>query len=105
VTWLRENLASTQKPCIIVYAHRPAFSSGAKHGPSVSGKAIFSTLYDAYGTIYLSGHDHEYERYAPQDSSGHLDNIRGVRAFVVGTGGAELYTFGTPDAIAKYVII
>ena len=43
----------------------------------------------------LSGHDHEYERFAPMNASGTLDTAKGVREFVVGTGGAPLYSFGT----------
>ena len=45
-------------------------------------------LYDAGAELVLSGHDHDYERFAPQDADGRLDPGRGIRQFVVGTGGA-----------------
>ncbi len=41
----------------------------------------------------LVGHDHDYERFAPQDASGAFDEDRGIRQFVVGTGGHSLRTF------------
>jgi hypothetical protein len=45
--------------------------------------------------VVLSGHDHDYERFAPQTSSGAPDPARGIREFVVGTGGRSHYSFGT----------
>jgi hypothetical protein len=46
--------------------------------------------------VVLNGHDHNYQRFAPQDSEGKSDPERGIREFVVGTGGASLYELGTP---------
>jgi len=57
---------------------------------------ILELLYTSGVDIVLSGHDHVYERFAPQDTSGRADLARGVRQFVVGTGGAPLYEFGAP---------
>jgi hypothetical protein len=46
-----------------------------------------------YGAdVVLNAHDHTYERFAPQNPNGQADS-RGVREFVVGTGGAALYDF------------
>ena len=50
--------------------------------------AIYQDLYDANADVVLGGHAHDYERFAPQDPSGKLDRARGLRQFVVGTGGA-----------------
>jgi hypothetical protein len=41
----------------------------------------------------IVGHDHTYERFAPQTPAGVLDSARGIREFVVGTGGAPFYQF------------
>jgi hypothetical protein len=43
----------------------------------------------------LVGHDHDYERFAPQRADGSLDTSRGLREFVVGTGGKTHYGFST----------
>jgi hypothetical protein len=93
--WLRQDLAASTKPCTIAYWHHPLFSSGANHSPSTAMRPIFQVLYDHKAEVLLQGHNHNYERFAPQDPSGRLDNARGIRAFVVGTGGAGLYGFGT----------
>ena len=46
--------------------------------------------------VALAGHEHNYERYAPQDADGRADPARGIREFVVGTGGRSLYELGPP---------
>jgi hypothetical protein len=52
-------------------------------------------MYDDGVDFVIGGDDHLYERFAPQDPQGFYDPARGVRQFVVGTGGGSLYTFGT----------
>jgi hypothetical protein len=59
-------------------------------------QAIWRDLYDAGAEVVLSGHSHNYERFAPQNASGKLDRARGIRQFVVGTGGAHFTGLGTP---------
>ena len=54
-------------------------------------RAIWQVLYDAGAELVLSGHDHDYERFAPMDAAGRVDRERGVRQIVAGTGGRELY--------------
>jgi hypothetical protein len=44
--------------------------------------------------VYLAGHDHQYERFEPQDALGRADTTRGIRAFVIGTGGKGLARYG-----------
>jgi hypothetical protein len=51
--------------------------------------------------VILSGHDHDYERFAPQDPDGKLDRARGIREFVVGTGGKNHRPFGAPEATTE----
>ncbi len=55
---------------------------------------FWQILYDAGADVVLSGHDHNYERFAPQDPNGVLDLQFGLRQFVVGTGGTSLSDFG-----------
>jgi len=63
------------------------FSSGAAHGNDPTVKPLWDALYAANADVIINGHDHHYERFAPQDPLGNLDSSRGIREFVVGTGG------------------
>ena len=94
-TWLKADLAASTKRCTIAYWHHPRWSSGT-HGSDSRSAAIIQDLYTAGAEIVLVGHDHLYERFAPQDPSGQLDVARGIREFVVGTGGESHYAFNTP---------
>ncbi len=55
---------------------------------------IWQALYDANADVVVNGHDHDYERFAPQDPDGKADAKRGIREFVAGTGGKNLRPFG-----------
>ncbi len=90
--WLRADLAAHRTACTLAYWHEPRFSSG-QHGDRASYDAFWRDLYDAGAEIVLNGHDHDYERFAPQNPDGRLDLARGIREFVVGTGGASHYHF------------
>ena len=90
--WLKGDLAASTAKCTLAYVHYPLFSS-SEHGNIQSMHAIWQILYDAGVDVVLSGHDHTYERFAPQDPSGAADPANGIREFVVGTGGAAPYTF------------
>ena len=57
-------------------------------------QSIWEALYDNGAEVVLSGHEHNYERFAPQDASGHADSRKGLRQFVVGTGGRSHYALG-----------
>jgi 3',5'-cyclic AMP phosphodiesterase CpdA len=92
VTWLREDLRAHPARCTLAAMHRPRFSSG-EHGDSERVKSLFAALYEGHVDVLLSGHDHVYERFKPQDPAGRLEPGRGVRQFVVGTGGAPFYDF------------
>jgi Ca2+-binding RTX toxin-like protein len=84
--WLRSDLAAHRNSCTLAYWHTPLFNSGFR-GNFSAGKAFTETLYAAGADIVLNAHAHDYERFAPQDPDGRLDRARGVRQFVVGTGG------------------
>jgi hypothetical protein len=90
VRWLRGALATTRRRCQVAIMHLPRFSSGP-HGGSRKSRAIWSTLYDGNADVVIAGHDHIYERFAPQNPAGAADPARGIREFVVGTGGSTHY--------------
>jgi hypothetical protein len=91
-TWLRNDLAANPRSCVLAYWHHPRFSSG-QHGSYVSYQPLWQDLYDAGAEIVVNGHDHDYERFAPQTPTGSVDATRGIREFVVGTGGKNHYPF------------
>src|SRR5439155_12275586 len=90
--WLKADLAANPTACSLAFWHHPRFSSG-QHGNFDAMQAIWQELYDADVEIVLNGHDHDYERFAPQTPDGRSDPGRGIREFVVGTGGANHYSF------------
>ena len=97
VAWLRGELAANPSPCTAVYWHRPLFSSGS-HGDNPDMRDVWRVLYASNVDVVINGHDHTYERFAPQDPDGRLDTTRGIREFVVGTGGSPLYGFSGAHA-------
>jgi acid phosphatase type 7 len=92
--WLRVDLAAHPSPCTLAYFHKPLFSSGGAHGNDLEVKPLFQALYDANADVILNGHDHDYERFGLQDPEGKPDAARGIREFVVGTGGKNHRPFG-----------
>lgn len=96
--WLRADLAAHPVACTLAYWHEPRFSSGDHHGSSVSIQPIWQALYDYGADVVLNGHEHNYERFAPQDPQGSADPIRGIRQFVVGSGGRSHYEVTNPIA-------
>jgi len=85
--WLRQDLNAHPAKCTVAYWHKPLFSSGAAHGNDPEVKPLWEALYAANADLVINGHDHDYERFAPQDPSGEPEPRRGIREFVVGTGG------------------
>jgi acid phosphatase type 7 len=93
--WLRADLASNPAQCTLAYFHHPLFTSG-NYSPGFSEvKPLWDVLYSGGAEVVLNGHDHLYERFAPQSPSGAPDPARGIREFVVGTGGASHYGIST----------
>ena len=95
--WLARELASHRRRCVLAYWHHPRFSSGP-HGNEEAVAPLWRTLYRAGADVVLSGHDHDYERFAPQDPEGRADPRTGIREFVVGTGGHSHYRLRAPRA-------
>ena len=97
LAWLTRELAGHRSHCTLAYWHHPLYSSGG-HPPNGHMRAAWQLLQRAGAELVLSGHDHDYERFAPQDADGEADRARGMRQFVVGTGGAYATPFLWPRA-------
>jgi hypothetical protein len=85
--WLAEDLARNRHRCTLAYWHVPLFSSGGR--AEAAYRTFWEQLHAAGADVVLNGHDHIYERFAPQTPGGERDNETGIREFVVGTGGAN----------------
>jgi len=90
--WLRADLAAHPSRCTLAAWHEPRWSSGDHHS-NKAFDAFWRDLSAARVELVLSGHDHDYERFARLDARGHRNTSSGVRQFVVGTGGVGLRKF------------
>lgn len=91
--WLRADLAANKAKCTLAFMHSARFSSG-EHGNDDLLRDLWRIMYEAGVDVVLAAHDHTYERFGPQDWQGRTDKERGIRSFVVGTGGKGLARFG-----------
>jgi hypothetical protein len=98
--WLRSDLEANPSACTAAHFHHPRFSS-SERGSSSAVAPFWEALYEAGADVVLSGHAHNYERFAPQTPSGQADPAQGIRQFVVGTGGRSLISFGAVQANSK----
>jgi 3',5'-cyclic AMP phosphodiesterase CpdA len=93
--WLRKDLSENRTACTLAYWHSPVFSSGPHASEAQTAShmlEVWRVLYEFEADVVINGHDHVYERFAPQNPKGQADP-KGIREFVVGTGGAGLYEF------------
>ena len=90
--WLAHDLAVSTAHCTLAIWHHPRFSSG-DHGNDPEVGPFWDQLYAANAELVVNGHDHDYERFAPQDPSGREQRPRGLREIVAGTGGGVLRQF------------
>jgi hypothetical protein len=91
--WLKNDLAANHSACTLAYWHQPTYS--AANGLSEEGttaQAFWQLLYQYGADLVLNGHDHLYARYRPLDPFGNYDPRKGIREFIVGTGGETLDT-------------
>jgi len=105
--WLGRDLANhpdAEYPCTLAYWHHPLFSFSTGSGPSAAVRPLWRLLYDAGADVVLNGHAHNYQRWRPQDPLGTLDAERGIREFVVGTGGANHYAIAGGEWPANLVL-
>ena len=89
--WIRSELEASTAPCTLAYFHHPLYSSGP-NGDNARLAGLWQLLYDRGVDVIVSAHEHLYERYAPMAPDGQRNDLRGIRQFVVGTGGAALYS-------------
>lgn len=84
LTWLVDNLKTSKADWQVVYGHHPVRSSGY-HRDSKTMISTYLPIFKQYGVdAYIAGHDHDYERFKPDD---------GVLLLVTGGGGAYLRSF------------
>jgi hypothetical protein len=113
-TWLEKELTAHPSTCAIIADHHPRFSSGGEHGSSAFMRPFWAIAYRHHVDLALSGHDHDYERFAPMNPAGQLSNA-GIRQFVSGGGGRSHYAKGkvvagsqkflsTPFGVLKLVL-
>lgn len=97
VQWLIEDLAEHADRPALAYVHEPLYTCSTRHPPLRRLDDIWGALDQAGGQLVLSGNNHAYERFAPQDATAQA-SADGLRQFVVGTGGATLYPLSSPCA-------
>jgi len=91
---LKADLAAHRTECTLAFLHEPYWTRPtSEHSRTTAEKPWIQALYNAGVEILLQGHNHNYQRFAPQDPNDNLARARGIRAFVVGTGGVGLYRF------------
>jgi hypothetical protein len=93
--WLEADLAAHSQPCTLAALHDPRFSSG-QLGVDDTTLELWQILYAHGVDVVLHGDDHAYERFARVNPNGVAEPLRGIRPFIVGTGGASL---GNPDEV------
>ncbi len=94
--WLRQDMGAHPRLCTLAIWHHPRWTSGTTHGPTPAVAPLYQALHDAGVDVLLSAHERNYERFPPLDPAGNFDPARGVRQFVVGTGGRSHQPFGPP---------
>jgi hypothetical protein len=99
-TWLKNELATNRFTCTLAYWHRPRWSSGPNF-PQQDVDPLWRTVQEGGVDVVLNGHDHMYERFAPQDANG-KPSPSGTREFIVGTGGAHLYIPGAAQPNSEF---
>jgi hypothetical protein len=102
--WLRADLAAHSNVCTLAYWHHPRFNSGGTHGNNTAVGNFWNALSENGADVILNGHEHIYERFAPQTPAATPDPTNGIRQFTVGTGGSSHYTsFGTiqPNSVVR----
>ncbi|HEX4002382.1 MAG TPA: metallophosphoesterase [Candidatus Acidoferrales bacterium] len=99
LAWLKKDLETDRSACTLAYWHQPTYSAANGLGEEgTTAQAFWQLLYEYGADLVLNGHDHLYARYRPLDASGNYDPKKGIREFIVGTGGETLDTVVTSDA-------
>jgi acid phosphatase type 7 len=91
LAWLKQDLEKNHSACTAAYWHQPTFSATNGITPEgIAAQAFWQLLYEHHADLVLNGHDHLYAHYRPLDPFGNYDPRRGIREFIVGTGGETL---------------
>jgi hypothetical protein len=104
IQWLRSELTANQTHCALAFFHHPLYSSGP-NGDNARLAGLWQTLYDMGVDVILNGHEHIYERYGPMTPDGQRNDVKGIRQFIVGTGGAGLYTISRLHPVSEVQVI
>jgi hypothetical protein len=91
--WLRNDLSRSTSPCVAAYWHKPVFTVGRKENDEGSMRLVWELLAARGADLVLTGHDHNYQRWAPID---------GITSFIVGTGGRSRYPIERADDRLAY---
>ena len=95
VMWLQSDLARIQvERCSWLTGINRVGLRVPLHGSNAAYQTVWQILYEAGAELVLTGHEHNYERFAEMNASGAAIS-QGLREFVVGTGGRSHYPFGT----------
>jgi hypothetical protein len=93
MTWLQGQLQAATNKCVMAVFHHPVYGTQSYSSNTYllnRLKEYWQVLYDANVDVILAGHAHTYERLKPLRPDGTVDTVRGIREFIVGTGGAHL---------------
>lgn len=105
IMWLKDDLQSSNAKCTLAIWHYPIFTSGPSNGSPESRvmREAWQVLFDGGADLIVNGHDHLYERFAPQSPDGRRNDATGITQIIAGTGGAPLYQFGgtMPNSAAQ----
>jgi WD40 repeat protein/calcineurin-like phosphoesterase family protein len=101
MTWLRSDLESHPVACTMAVWHRPSFSSGG-HTDGGDMLPAWNLLYTANADLILNGHEHFYERFAPQTPAGAVDFGRGIPEIIAGMGGRSRFGFTDPQPNSEF---
>jgi len=94
--WLKADLAAHPNRCVAAMLHRPRYTTSGLHNDALAIVPLYQLLYDAGADLMLAGHSHSYERYPELGPNDDVQPGRGIRNFVVGTGGAKLQPLDPP---------
>jgi hypothetical protein len=89
LAWLKADLATNQALCTLLMVHNPRYQSGTHRGDTPALQAAWAAAYDAGVDVVLAAHEHNYQQFAPMGKDGKLDREKGIRSFVIGTGGGR----------------
>jgi len=91
LAWIEAALQTSIEPWKIAVFHHPLYSDGDRHGSNIQMRVALEPLLIKYGVdVALTGHEHIYERIAPQ---------KGITHFIVGSSGQLRKGGLTPSAM------